>query len=169
VQLGLVVLLEAEAWDLRTASVGENGNEAGNLSDALREVREMAEGARRKAASMEDEILALRGAHAGWSSAIVPGFPKFFEDFKQKQFTLLWRGSGDGFGVDDFHRRRDGHLNTQTMILDTDGNIFGGFTAVFLMAMKIVHPVTKSNSELGCALQKKRFTNRVIVLFEILT
>jgi hypothetical protein len=54
------------------------------------------------------------------------------------------------------------------MILDMDGNIFGGFTPVFLIAMKIVHPVTKSNSELGYSLQKKQFTIRVVVAFEIL-
>jgi hypothetical protein len=81
VQLWRVGLREAEVWALRRATVGENRSEAGNLSDALREVREMAEGAQRKAASMEDEILALRGAHAGWNCAIVPDFPKVFEDF----------------------------------------------------------------------------------------
>jgi hypothetical protein len=63
-----------------------------------------------------------------WNSAIVPGFPTLFEDFKQKQLTLLWRGSRDGFRATDFHSRCDGHANTLTMILDTDGNIFGGFT-----------------------------------------
>jgi hypothetical protein len=66
----------------------------------------------------------------GWNSAIVHDFPKLFEDFKQKQFTLLWRGSRDGFGVLDFHSRCDGHANTLTVILDTDGNVFGGFTPV---------------------------------------
>jgi hypothetical protein len=61
---------------------------------------------------------------------IVPDFPKLFEDFKEKQFTLLWRGSRDGFGARDFHSRCDGHANTLTVILDTNGNIFGGFTPV---------------------------------------
>jgi hypothetical protein len=67
---------------------------------------------------------------AGWNSAIVPDFPTLFEDFKEKQFTLLWRGSRDGFGARVFHNRCDGHPNTLTVILDTDGNIFGGFTPV---------------------------------------
>jgi hypothetical protein len=67
---------------------------------------------------------------SGWNSAIVPDFPKLFEDFKEKQFTLLWRGSRDGFGADAFHSRCDGHPNTLTVILDTKGNIFGGFTPV---------------------------------------
>jgi hypothetical protein len=67
---------------------------------------------------------------SGWTSAIVPDFPTLFEDFMGKQFTLLWRGSRDGFGYPDFHRRCDGHPNTLTVILDTNGNIFGGFTPV---------------------------------------
>jgi hypothetical protein len=57
-------------------------------------------------------------------------FPAIFEDFKQQNFTLLWRGSRDGFGARDFHIRCDGHPNTLTVIFDTDGNIFGGFTPV---------------------------------------
>jgi hypothetical protein len=67
---------------------------------------------------------------SGWNSVIAPDFPTLFEDFKKKQFTLLWRGSRDGFGADDFHSRCDGHPKTLTVILDTDGNIFGGFTPV---------------------------------------
>jgi hypothetical protein len=65
---------------------------------------------------------------SGWDSAIVADFPKLFEDFKKKKFILLWRGSRDGFGYPYFHSRCDGHVNTLTVILDTDGNIFGGFT-----------------------------------------
>jgi hypothetical protein len=65
-----------------------------------------------------------------WNSAIVPEFPKLFQDFKDKRFTLLWRGSRDGFGVRDFHSRCDGHTNTLMVILDTNGMIFGGFTPV---------------------------------------
>jgi hypothetical protein len=40
----------------------------------------------------------------------------------------LWRGSRDGFTAQEFHRRCDSHANTLTLISDTDGNIFGGFT-----------------------------------------
>jgi hypothetical protein len=72
----------------------------------------------------------LRPPPPDWNSMIVPDFPKLFGDFKRKQFTLLWRGSRDGFAADDFHGRCDGHANTLTMILDTKGNIFGGFTPV---------------------------------------
>jgi hypothetical protein len=65
-----------------------------------------------------------------WHSVIVPDLPELFEDFKEKQFALLWRGSRDGLRADDFHNRCDGHPNTLTVILDMKGNIFGGFTPV---------------------------------------
>jgi regulator of replication initiation timing len=61
-------------------------------------------------------------------STIVNDFPSIFTEFKSKQVTLLWRGSRDGFCGRDFHSRCDGHENTLTMILDTNGNIFGGYT-----------------------------------------
>jgi hypothetical protein len=37
---------------------------------------------------------------------------------------------GDGFRAFEFHLRCDDHANTLTVILDTNGNIFGGFTPV---------------------------------------
>jgi hypothetical protein len=46
------------------------------------------------------------------------------------QFTLLWRGSRDGYRARDFHNRCDGHANTLTLIEDTGCNIFGGYTSV---------------------------------------
>jgi hypothetical protein len=61
-------------------------------------------------------------------SQIVSDFPSIFDEFCRKHFVLLWRGSRDGFGARDFHQRCDGHANTLTLILDTDGNVFGGFT-----------------------------------------
>jgi hypothetical protein len=105
-------------------------------------VRELAERALKKAESTAADISALRTRPAftspasaafvpsGWNSAIVSGFPALFGDFRKKQFTLLWRGSRDGFLARSFHRRCDGHANTLTVILDTKANIFGGFTPV---------------------------------------
>jgi hypothetical protein len=63
-------------------------------------------------------------------SAIISDFPEIFAEFRGKWFSLLWRGGRDGFGRGDFHRRCDGHANTLTVILDTNGNIFGCFTPV---------------------------------------
>jgi hypothetical protein len=61
-------------------------------------------------------------------SQIISDIPEIFAEFREKQFSLLWRGGRDGFSCSDFHRRCDGHANTLTVILDTKGNIFGGFT-----------------------------------------
>jgi hypothetical protein len=52
------------------------------------------------------------------------------ERVRVKWFHLLWRGSRDGFTAKEFHLRCDGRANTLTLIEDTDGNIFGGFTPV---------------------------------------
>jgi hypothetical protein len=58
-----------------------------------------------------------------WNSAIVADFPKLLEDLKQKQFTLLWRGSRDRFRAYDVHNRCDGHPNTLTVMLSRRGTI----------------------------------------------
>jgi hypothetical protein len=63
-------------------------------------------------------------------SLIVSDFPPLFEEFRAKRFNLLWRGSRDGFTAGEFHRRCHGRANTLTVISDTDGNVFGGFTPV---------------------------------------
>jgi hypothetical protein len=63
-------------------------------------------------------------------SLIVSEFPPLFDEFRMKRWPLLWRGNRDGFTAEEFHRRCDGQANTLTLILDTDGNVFGGFTPV---------------------------------------
>jgi archaellum component FlaC len=125
--------------------VGEVRSKVETLRNALSEVKILAEGAKQKAESMEAQlgrVARLEGevsalstrfsvlAPSRWNSAIVPDFPKLFDEFREQTFSLLWRGSRDGFGKDDFHRRCDRHPNTLTVILDTNGNIFGGFTPV---------------------------------------
>jgi len=47
-----------------------------------------------------------------------------------KSFSLLWRGSRDGFDAAAFHRLCDGKANTVTVIKNTNGFIFGGFTSI---------------------------------------
>jgi hypothetical protein len=59
------------------------------------------------------------GAPAGFASLIVADFPVLFAELRGKRFALLWRGSRDGFGARDFHRRCDGHAPTLTLIQDT--------------------------------------------------
>jgi hypothetical protein len=61
---------------------------------------------------------------------IISHFPEIFTEFQEKRISLLWRGNRDGFGASEFHRRCDGHANILTVILDTKGNVFGGFTPV---------------------------------------
>jgi predicted nucleic acid-binding Zn-ribbon protein len=63
-------------------------------------------------------------------SDILSFFPKIFDEFREKRFSLPWRGGPDGFAAAAFHGRCDGHANTLTVILDTNGNVFGGFTPV---------------------------------------
>jgi hypothetical protein len=65
-----------------------------------------------------------------FDSQIISGFPDIFAEFQGKHFEILWRGSRDGFKAQEFHLRCDGHANTLIVILDTNGNIFGGFTPV---------------------------------------
>jgi hypothetical protein len=79
------------------------------------------------------ECAAERIAHPpppAFDSLIISDFPEIFAEFRGKHFEILWRGSRDGFKAQEFHRRCDGHSNTLTVILDTKGNIFGGFTPV---------------------------------------
>jgi hypothetical protein len=72
----------------------------------------------------------LRGPVPCIDSRIISEFPSIFARFRGKRFRKLWRGSRDGFGRREFHRRCDGHANTLTLILDLGGNVFGGFTPV---------------------------------------
>jgi hypothetical protein len=57
-------------------------------------------------------------------------FPSILWDFRTYSFSLLWKGSRDGFGAEDFHSRCHAHQNTLIIILDRNGNIFGGLAHV---------------------------------------
>jgi hypothetical protein len=63
-------------------------------------------------------------------SKIVSDIPEIFSVLGQKKFALLYRGSRDGFQAKDFHDRCDGHKNTVSLILSTNGSIFGGYTPI---------------------------------------
>jgi hypothetical protein len=58
-------------------------------------------------------------------SQIIPFVPEIFHGLLGRRFEIRWR---DGFDAKEFHRRCDGRGNTLTVILDTEGNVFGGFT-----------------------------------------
>jgi hypothetical protein len=92
--------------------------------------------------------VALSAAPAGFASLIVPDFPALFAEFRGKHFTLLWRGSRDGFGARDFHGRCDGHAPTLTLIQDTKGSIFGGFRPVQWESCTTNSPYWKADSSL---------------------
>jgi hypothetical protein len=64
----------------------------------------------------------------GFDSRIISDFPEILAEFREKHFNILWRGSYHGFSSYIFHRLCNDHTNTLTVILDTNGNIFGGFT-----------------------------------------
>jgi len=49
---------------------------------------------------------------------------------ENKSLSLLWRASRDGFDVAAFHRLCGGKANTVTVIKNTNGFIFGGFTSI---------------------------------------
>jgi hypothetical protein len=63
-------------------------------------------------------------------SQIVSAFPPLFAEFREKQWKLLYRGSRDGFTTAAFHAKCDGRANTVTLIVATNGSVFGGFTPV---------------------------------------
>ena len=60
------------------------------------------------------------------------------ETFKEKlsewcgtsEFELLYRGTRDGFGASDFHRRCDNRGKTVVLVKNTSGHIFGGFASI---------------------------------------
>jgi hypothetical protein len=76
---------------------------------------------RREVSTLKTQLAGLPGV---LDSRIISDFPEIFAEFQEKQFSLLWRGSRDGFEAQEFHRRCDGHANTLTVISDTDGNVF---------------------------------------------
>jgi hypothetical protein len=63
-------------------------------------------------------------------STILHEFPSLLSQFREKKWTLVYRGSREGFGASTFHSKCDGQSNTLTIILSTSGCIFGGFTPI---------------------------------------
>jgi hypothetical protein len=56
---------------------------------------------------------------------------KLCEFSSKDKWTLLYRGTRDGFGADDFQSKCDDHSNTLTIVkAKVSSNIFGGFTSI---------------------------------------
>jgi len=53
-----------------------------------------------------------------------------FDSAPAKKYTLLWRGTRDGFEASKFHSLCDGKPNTLTVVKTTTDCIFGGYTSV---------------------------------------
>jgi len=53
-----------------------------------------------------------------------------FDSTPAKKFTLLCRGTRDGFEASTFHSKCDGKPNTLTVVKTTTDCIFGGYTSV---------------------------------------
>jgi hypothetical protein len=51
------------------------------------------------------------------------------KDLNCQKWSLLYRGSRDGFRASNFHSHCDNKPITLTIIKSTSGNIFGGFTS----------------------------------------
>jgi hypothetical protein len=107
-----------------------------DIGDLRKEVPTLKTQFSRDIGDLRKEVSALKAQIVGipsppsLDSLIISDFPAIFADFRTKKFSLLWRGSRDSFKSASFHGRCDGHSNTLIVILDTNGNIFGGFTPV---------------------------------------
>lgn len=63
-------------------------------------------------------------------STILNEIPNVLQEFKDRKWQLLYRGTRDGFGSSAFHSKCDNIAKTVTVILTTSGFIFGGFTPI---------------------------------------
>jgi hypothetical protein len=77
---------------------------------------------------LRGDARALKNKTGTWDSLIVRQFPPPFDELRATRWSLLWRGSRDGFNAMPFQSRCDGRANTLTVIMDKNKNIFHGFT-----------------------------------------
>jgi hypothetical protein len=116
--------LEEELGWLRGEVAGQAQAQADAESATKRELQA-------EAPLLRADVAALRDWAVPWiDSQILTAFPAIFDEFRGRSFRLLWRGSRDGLSVADFHRQCDGRSPTLTIIRDTGGSIFGGFTPI---------------------------------------
>jgi hypothetical protein len=78
----------------------------------------------------DDGIRSRRFRAVTFDSAILKQIPDFLSDIGSLEWTLLYRGSRDGFQSSNFHGKCDGRSNTVTIILTVNDGIIGGFTPI---------------------------------------
>jgi hypothetical protein len=77
-----------------------------------------------------DHKLRSRRATIAFQSVILTEIPPFLAELRSTKWTLLYRGTRDGFSSANFHSKCNGQANTVAVILTTNGFVFGGFTTV---------------------------------------
>jgi hypothetical protein len=68
-----------------------------------------------------DEKLHCQRKAIPYQSTILSRFLVILSEFRAKKWTLLYRATEDGFGSANFHRKRDHHSNTITLVSTTTG------------------------------------------------
>jgi hypothetical protein len=128
------------------------------LAAEVEQLKVSSEEVKVKQTEQEQAIAALKALTAPrLESCVVSSFPPLFDEFRGKRFALLWRGSRDGFAAGDFHGRCDGRANTLTLILDTCGNIFGGFTPLTWESREWSGQLEDKDNRYGCDDSLKSF------------
>jgi hypothetical protein len=127
----LVEQLRADVEGLRADRSGQGHWDSGKVND-FPQSRPAKKGKWKdaKRSRMAPYLARPAVAQSVLDSLILNDLPQIFNDFIGKEFQLLWRGSRDGFSAEKFHNCCDDHPNTLTIIQDTEGFIFGGFTPV---------------------------------------
>jgi hypothetical protein len=116
---------EFGSWGLYSRIVSFNASQERAQQRQIAALKEMVAGLTAVVSGLSQWTLPLPGPI---DSRIIGEIPELFEGFRGKRFILVWRWTRDGCWASDFHTRCDGHPNTVSVILDTAGNVFGGFT-----------------------------------------
>jgi hypothetical protein len=149
--IGRVERLEAEISDLRLAVAAQAHTQAQAQAQAESQAKLQSESATKRELAAEAALLRADVAVlCQWTVPLLDSqilFPVIFDECRGRSFRLLWRGGRDGFSAAAFHSGCDGHSPTLTVIRDTGGSIFGGFTPI---AWESVVWNMKCNSENNC-------------------
>jgi hypothetical protein len=73
-------------------------------------------------------VIRASGANSTPASVLVTEFSLIYVTFPEKRFTVLFHRSSDRFQAGNFHPGCEHHPGTLTIILDSNGNVWGGYT-----------------------------------------